>query len=167
MRHKAISGYLFVLMVVCLFGNVMVFGQNASEHARNTTTVQRTRQTNANKRVRRSNNARTSDMPVKVFKAAGREWCVGSGCISWDDSVKWILSLRKDGWDIPTRQDLQKLYREVEMRSPIGDASAWAEACDPPSDKSWYVNFWDGKAYFRDRDATMPYFFAVAVRKLK
>ncbi len=166
MNSKVISGCLYFLLVLGLFGNGMAFGQNTPEYGENQTAVEQTVQTLDNEAVRSSNNAGAFEMPVRTFQAAGREWCVGSNCISWDDSVKWILSL-DDGWDIPTRQDLQELYKEVQSNSPIGDESAWADACEPPSDKSYYVEFWDGKAYFRDRDHTAPGFFAVAVRKPK
>ncbi|MBF0544559.1 MAG: DUF1566 domain-containing protein [Candidatus Riflebacteria bacterium] len=99
---------------------------------------------------------------MESFKACGLEWKFLQANVTWDDAQSLIKSLGT-GWRGPTREELKKLYVEVENQGPLKDGWAWSGELKDPS-TAWYFGFNFGKenCYYRGFSTTLC--FAVAVR---
>ena len=78
----------------------------------------------------------------------------------WDDAMKACADLEDGGWRLPTRDELNTLYKNKEKIGGFGDHLYWSSE-EYDSDMTWYQNFYNGIEKFKSNRSDTPYVRAV------
>ncbi|MBF0546552.1 MAG: hypothetical protein HQM08_19050 [Candidatus Riflebacteria bacterium] len=105
--------------------------------------------------------AKAEDPEGKTFEGAGKEWMVGKVDLDWNAAQTWIKSLGSN-WQTPTKDDLEKLFKEVGQKCPIGQDNVWTEQKDKQS--AWQFSFYYREVRWAYLDDHGRYGRSVAVR---